>query len=244
MLSEFVGIAFHSPFIYNALYIISSACQAFGHAGSRAFEDSQMPSAPQRKPRGRGRPARSKADIQDSRARIAACALKLFREEGYAAVSMRRLAQEAGCTVVTLYSYYDRKIDILRDLWAQVFEELFDELERQPVAGRDAASRLTAIATGYVAFWLARRDHYFMVTQSDVSVFVKNDALLQRFAIFRDALARALEGKAGDAELTLKSDLLMCTLNGIAHNLITISAYPWTKPEKLVRAAVQGILRA
>lgn len=209
-----------------------------------------MPSAPHRKPRGRGRPARSKADIQDSRARIAACALKLFREEGYAAVSMRRLAQEAGCTVVTLYSYYDRKIDILRDLWAQVFEELFDELERQPVAGRDAASRLTAIATGYVAFWLARREHYFLVfmssgvTQPDVSVFVKNDALLQRFAIFRDALAKALEGEAGNAELVLKSDLLMCALNGIAHNLITISAYPWTKPEKLVRAAVQGILRA
>jgi AcrR family transcriptional regulator len=163
---------------------------------------------------------------------------------------MRRLAQEAGCTVVTLYSYYDRKIDILRDLWAQVFEELFDELERQPVAGRDGVSRLTAIATGYVAFWLARRDHYFMVfmssgvTQSDVSIFVKNDALLQRFAIFRDALAKALEGKAGDAELALKSDLLLCALNGIAHNLITISAYPWTKPEKLVRAAVQGILRA
>lgn len=209
-----------------------------------------MPSAPHRKPRGRGRPVRSQADIQDTRASIAACALKLFRAEGYAAVSMRRLAQEAGCTVVTLYSYYDRKIDILRDLWAQVFEELFDILERQPVGGRDPASRLAAIATGYVAFWLERRDHYFLVfmssgvTQPDVSIFVGNDALLQRFAIFRDALAKALEGKADDAALALKSDLLMCTLNGIAHNLITISAYPWTKPEKLVRTAVQGILRA
>lgn len=214
------------------------------------LEDPQMRSPPNRKPRGRGRPARSKADIQDARARIAACALKLFREEGYAAVSMRRLAHEAGCTVVTLYKYYDRKIDVLRDLWAQVFNELFDELDRQPVAGRDAVSRLNAIAIGYVAFWLERRDSYFMVfmssevTQSDVSVFVKNDALLQRFAIFRDTLAKALEENVSETELTMKSDLLLCALNGIAHNLITISAYPWTKPEKLVRAAVQGVLRA
>lgn len=210
---------------------------------------SQMSPPPDPKPRGRGRPARSQAHIEDVRARIAACALKLFREEGYAAVSMRRLAQEAGCTVVTLYKYYDRKIDVLRDLWAQVFNELFDELDRQLVADRDAVLRLNVIAIGYVEYWLKRRDHYFMVfmssglTQSDVSVFVQNDALLQRFAIFRDTLAKALDEKVSEAELTLKSDLLLCVLNGIAHNLITISAYPWTRPEKLVRAAVQGILR-
>ncbi|KAF0182174.1 MAG: TetR/AcrR family transcriptional regulator [Hyphomonadaceae bacterium] len=208
-----------------------------------------MSPPPDPKPRGRGRPARSQAHIEDVRARIAACALKLFREEGYAAVSMRRLAQEAGCTVVTLYKYYDRKIDVLRDLWAQVFNELFDELDRQLVADRDAVLRLNVIAIGYVEYWLKRRDHYFMVfmssglTQSDVSVFVQNDALLQRFAIFRDTLAKALDEKVSEAELTLKSDLLLCVLNGIAHNLITISAYPWTRPEKLVRAAVQGILR-
>jgi AcrR family transcriptional regulator len=213
------------------------------------LKDPQMSPPPDPKPRGRGRPARSQEHIEDVRARIAACALKLFREEGYAAVSMRRLAQEAGCTVVTLYKYYDRKIDVLRDLWAQVFNELFDELDRQLVADRDAVLRLNAIAIGYVEYWLKRRDHYFMVfmssglTQSDVSVFVQNDALLQRFAIFRDTLSKALDEKVSEAELTLKSDLLLCVLNGIAHNLITISGYPWTRPEKLVRAAVQGILR-
>ncbi len=46
--------------------------------------------------RARGRPARSKQQIEDRRAHIAACALKLFQEEGYAAISMRRLAEEAG----------------------------------------------------------------------------------------------------------------------------------------------------
>ncbi len=208
-----------------------------------------MSPPPDPKPRGRGRPARSQAHIEDVRAHIAACALRLFREEGYAAVSMRRLAQEAGCTVVTLYKYYDRKIDVLRDLWAQMFSELFDDLDRRLAAERDAVAGLNAIATGYVEYWLERRDRYFMVfmssglTQTDVSVFVQNDALLQRFAIFRDTLARALGKKASDADLTLKSDLLLCVLNGVAHNLITISGYPWAKPEELVRAAVRGLLR-
>lgn len=199
--------------------------------------------------RARGRPARSKQQIDDRRAHIAACALKLFREEGYAAISMRRLAEEAGCTVMTLYQYYKRRIDILRDLWAQVFEELFDALDDIAARESNAVARLNAIALGYVEFWLERRDRYFMVfmssgvTQSDVSVFVRQDAAMSRFAIFRDCLAKAAAG-ASASELTLKAQVLLCVLNGIAHNLITISAYPWPKPKKLVRSAISGLLGA
>jgi AcrR family transcriptional regulator len=197
--------------------------------------------------RGRGRPTRSQQQIDDRRAHIAACALKLFQEEGYAAISMRRLAEEAGCTVMTLYQYYKRKIDILRDLWAQIFEELFDALDDVAARESNAVTRLNAVALGYVEFWLERRDRYFMVfmssgvTQSDVSLFVRQDAVLSRFAIFRDCLAKALVG-ASASELTLKSQILLCALNGIAHNLITISAYPWSTPKKLVRGAVSGLL--
>jgi AcrR family transcriptional regulator len=199
------------------------------------------------RPRARGRPVRSRQQIDDRRAHIAACALRLFQEEGYAAISMRRLAQEAGCTVMTLYQYYKRKIDILRDVWAQVFDELFDALDDIAACERNAIAKLNAITLGYVEFWLERRDRYFLVfmssevTQSDVSVFVLEDSVLSRFAVFQQCLAEALPG-ASALELTLKSQTLLCALNGIAHNLITISAYPWSKPEVLVRAAVSGVL--
>jgi AcrR family transcriptional regulator len=206
-----------------------------------------QPNGPRQKPR--GRPAQSGRQIAEMRARITGCALKLFQEEGFAAVSMRRIATEAGCTVMTVYNYFERKIDILRELWAQVFEELFGALEREAAQHSDAASRLMAVSLGYVEFWLERRDHYFMVfmssgiSQSDVSVFVGNEAVLARFNIFRDSLAGALGNEASGEVLTLKSELLLCALNGIAHNLITISAYPWSKPEALVREAVSGVLK-
>lgn len=198
----------------------------------------------------RGRPAQSERQIAEMRARITGCALRLFEEEGFAAVSMRRIATEAGCTVMTVYKYFERKIDILRELWAQVFEELFDVLERRAAQHTDAAGRLMAISFGYVEFWLERRDRYFMVfmssglSQSDVSVFVGNETVLARFRLFRDSLAEALGNDASDAVLTLKSELLLCALNGIAHNLITIGAYPWSKPEALVGEAVAGILKS
>jgi len=184
------------------------------------------------------------------RQHIATCALRLFQEDGYDAVSMRRLASEADCTVMTLYRYFDRKIDILRALWGELFAELFDRLDEIAADESDAARRLDAVALGYVDFWLRRREHYFLVfmssgvSQPDVSIFVGDDGVVDRFSVLRKSLADALGADASEAGIDLKSQLLLCALNGIAHNLITISAYPWFKAEKLVRAAVSGTLKA
>ncbi|SDL90639.1 TetR/AcrR family transcriptional regulator [Maricaulis salignorans] len=198
--------------------------------------------------RTRGRPARSPEQIADMRGQISACALRLFQGEGYAAISMRRLAQEAGCTAMTLYKYFDSKIDILRTLWADVFDELFDGLEQIAARHSEPVARLNAVATGYVAYWLEHREHYFMVfmsggvSLSDVVGFVSDPALLARFEMLRTHLDCALGGDTEAGELRLKTDLLMCALNGIAHNLITINGYPWSDPEKLVRQATGGLL--
>jgi AcrR family transcriptional regulator len=201
-----------------------------------------------RAPRVRGRPARSPARIEEVRGRIAACAFRLFHEEGYAAISMRRLAEEAGCTVVTLYKYYDRKIDVLRDLWGRVFNELFDQLDEIAAANTDPAIRLQALAQAYVAFWLTRREHYFLVfmssgiSQAEVSIFVRDDPLILRFGVILNALAETLGVVPTDPGVAVKADLLMAVLHGVAHNQITIAAYPWTPPQTLIRTAVDALM--
>lgn len=198
--------------------------------------------------RSRGRPVRSDQDVAKTRQHIADCALRLFQAEGYEAVSMRRLAQEADCTVMTLYRHYDAKIDILRQIWRNVFAELFDQLDARAEGEADPIERLNAVALGYVEFWLAQRDRYFLVfmssgvSQDDVSVFVADDDLLLRFNVLQDSLAAALDSIGSDADPSLRNQVLMCSLNGIAHNLITISAYPWAEPETLVGEAVSGAL--
>ena len=182
------------------------------------------------------------------RAHIAACALKLFQQDGYAAISMRRLAQEAGCTAMTLYKYYDNKFDILSALWAEVFGRLFDELGRVAITKSDPEARLYAVALGYVSYWLEHREHYFLVfmsggvSQADVTGFVSGSETLARFDLLHTCLRAALGGDVSTEGLRLKTELLSCMLNGIAHNLITIGGYPWSAPEKLVRQAIDGLL--
>ncbi|MFM9862595.1 MAG: TetR family transcriptional regulator, partial [Micropepsaceae bacterium] len=68
----------------------------------------------------RGRPPLSSDQVDMMRKRIADAARRLFRDEGFEAVSMRRLATEAGCTPMSLYTYFDGKIDVLRSVWGDV----------------------------------------------------------------------------------------------------------------------------
>jgi len=193
----------------------------------------------------RGRPQRTEEQIAQMRAKISACALQLFQEEGFEAISMRRLAKEAGVTPMTLYKYFDSKIDILRSLWAEIFAELFADLERIAAREPETRARLQAVALRYVTYWLDNPEHYFMVfmskgiSQTDVRGFVEDDATLAWFEVLRDSLAAA---GATPSETPLKSEFLLCVLNGIAHNLITISSYPWPEPEDLVRLAINGLL--
>ncbi|MEQ9520727.1 MAG: TetR/AcrR family transcriptional regulator [Parvibaculum sp.] len=202
----------------------------------------------QPKRRARGRPAHSSKQIADMRVHISACALHLFLEEGYAAISMRRLAQEAGCAVMTLYKYFDNKIDVLRSLWADVFDELFDGLEETASQETEPVTRLNTIALGYVSYWLEHRERYFMVfmsggiSKADVVGFVSEGPSLARFEMLRTNLGAALGGGTDAETLQLKTDLLLCVLNGIAHNLITINGYPWSDPETLVHQAISGLL--
>lgn len=197
---------------------------------------------------GKGRPALSKAQKETMRGEIARHAERLFQDEGYSAISMRRLAGEVGCSPMTLYKYYENKIEILRQLWAQIFKTLFDHIERTQPRDASPAQALAHIAKTYVAYWLDHPEHYrlvFMsqgVSQREVGTFVDDTQISNHFIAFFEAMQQATRLDPQDQMLKHKTDLLICTLNGIAHSQITISAYPWTEAEKLVDMSVANLV--
>lgn len=203
--------------------------------------------APDRPRRGRGRPSRSAAEIADVRARIADCALRLFQQEGYAAVSMRKLAAEVGCTTKTVYAYFESKIDILSLLWSDVFTTLFDRLDAVAAEQSEPRARLEAVSQAYVRFWLEHRDHYFLVFMSrglsrdEVEGFVATGTPRARFELFTRCLAAVLGPGADGEAVRQRGEALICALNGISQALITISGHDWAPPESLVKIAVDGV---
>jgi len=165
----------------------------------------------------RGRPEMPADQRAQMQAQISEIAEALFTRDGYAKVSLRRIAKEIGCTPMALYGYYDSKFDILQSLCA-----------------------------AYIEFWLARPDYYrlvFMaegVTQPDVSLFLDTPHIIAKYSLFQKALSR-LCPQAPIAEIKLKLDFLLSALHGITHNKITISGYEWSAVEDQVGLVVRAV---
>jgi AcrR family transcriptional regulator len=194
----------------------------------------------------RGRPAASREKIVYMKERITQEARKLFLTEGYRAVSIRRIASGVGCASMTLYGYYPSKIDILRHIWGELFEALFADLNRISSQMIPLADRLNAVSIAYVEYWLKNPDHYRMVfmsegvSQPEVSIFVNNDAISAHYHLFYVLLTAATSATGNEA--ILRSEGLICALNGVAHSLITISGYDWSESHRLVSIIVNGFL--
>jgi AcrR family transcriptional regulator len=205
-------------------------------------KDSPPPPAHETK---RGRPSASVEKIHSMKARIADKARSLFMAEGYAAVSMRRIAAGIGCAPMSLYTYYPAKIDILRHLWAEVFDRLFCELFQIADRKLEPLEELLTVSRHYVQYWLEHPEHYRMVfmsegvSQPQVSVFVEGDEVSQQFQLFFKLMAQTTnEDEIGVKRL---GESLICALNGIAHCQITMSGHPWSPADQLVTTIVNGL---
>lgn len=196
----------------------------------------------------RGRPPLSATMRAAERLRISGLAEDLFGANGFESVSMRRLADAAGCTTMTLYAYFENKADILREIWSRMLEDLFDELEVMAPGIQRPEPRLHAICARYVQYWLDHPERYRMVfmtpgvSQNDVGVFVASERAAARYNLFFDTLARCA-ANADPGHLRLRGETLICGLHGIAHNHVTISQYPWESAAEHVNCLVRALTK-
>ena len=65
--------------------------------------------------------------------RVAQAALELFSESGYYDVTTNDIARRAGVSIGTLYSYYEDKRDIYRDLVDKLYRNVLDRMVPEEV---------------------------------------------------------------------------------------------------------------
>jgi len=181
------------------------------------------------------------------RAQIEQAASRLFQSEGYGAVSIRRIAKEVGCSPMAIYAYFDNKVDLLRSLWAQVFDDLFQKAQILVSAETSPKRRLHALSRGYVQYWLNNPERYRMVfmaegvSQSDVSIFVDHPNIAEHFARFFDLVSKVVEPETSGHVIKQKTDFLVATLQGLAHTQITLSGYDWAVPATPIDLAIRSL---
>lgn len=93
--------------------------------------------------------------------RIRAAALKLFAQQGYAAVSMRQIAKEVGVQAGALYNYTPDKQSLLFDLMQDHMAGLLDAWAAldKPAA---PLARLEAFTRFHISYNLERADAVFI----------------------------------------------------------------------------------
>jgi len=195
-----------------------------------------------------GRPRKSFAIAEAERGKILKAAEQLFTKEGYAGVSMRKVARVSGCSAAALYTLFPHKRALLRNIWERAFESLDRSLSRQRAS--DPEDLLRKLATGYVTFWAERPDHFralFLiedrVSEKGEQYFVETSRNLPKVvARFQRAAQDAIASRNAKMQPRALVELIFCALHGVASAVISMPEYEWPNPRALTERMMDSLL--
>lgn len=91
---------------------------------------------------------------KDTRSEISGCALRLFAERGYAAVSMRDIAEAVGVRQGAIYNHFASKQELLAELMTSHLEAVLRAHEAALAGVTGPVARLEAFARFHVGYHL------------------------------------------------------------------------------------------
>lgn len=160
---------------------------------------------------------------QKMHARMLEIATSVIATDGLAALQARRVAQEAGCAVGTLYNVFGGLDDLIIAANAQTLDRLGEALSQSDHATADQAikPRLLALALAYLAFaknnssaWRAVFEHQLGAGARVPDWYRERQAAL--FAIVEQVLGNAI------VDVTLRTSAAKALFSAV-HGIVTLS---------------------
>lgn len=155
------------------------------------------------------------------RASLLDVAAQLLAAEGPAALTMRRIATEAGCSTMVLYKHFGSKDAIAAALYREGFARLKRRLDAVPRNDEDPAEHLAALGRAYRENALAEPNFYDVMHGPGIPGYTPDAeataAANQSLAVLHEAAQRCIT--AGifrpDADPTEITDVLWAAAHGI-----------------------------
>ena len=204
---------------------------------------------------------RCRADHKDAVRRVILdAARELFVCEGYASVSLRKIARRIGYTPMAIYVHFRDKSEILDCICEESFACFRANAERLDGLGLPPRERLAAGLRAYVAFGLEHPHHYqltFMTPPCGTQSLGRRNEIGQdcyqrmrcRVALCMGAEVAGGEsgegGEAGEAtpEVELAAQTIWTAIHGLVSLLIARPEFPWLERERLIDSVIEGALR-
>jgi len=172
-----------------------------------------------------GSEQRRERDRQEMRDTILRAAIKLFAEESFEKVTMRRIAEAIDYTPGTLYWYFKDKDEIVFALHQRGFEILF--AMQQPIMGiSDPVERLRKLAEIYLQFAFDNPQYYdLMFINSATGRCIERDegswkAGEAAFGVLREIVRQVIE--AGRWRGTSDPDVAAYACWAAAHGIASL----------------------
>jgi AcrR family transcriptional regulator len=165
---------------------------------------------------------------EQSRDRILAAALHLFAQHGFAATSVKMIAQHAGVAQGLLYNYFESKTALLRAIFERSMADVRESFETAEASARPA-DRIEALVRS--ALDIVRRNRAFWQLSYQVRMQPEVRATLgEDIGTWADAIRGRLEAllhDAGSARPEIEARALFAAIDGVAqHFVLDPERYP------------------
>ena len=194
------------------------------------------------------RKERQKTEMREA---ILNAALKLFSDEGYDNVTMRKIADKIEYSVGTIYLYYKDKSEIFFELHNRGFAEFYKkQLSVQNI--KDPIERLYAHGEAYVQFAMEYPEYYdvMFISRTPSKELKKNDHWIEgerTYDLLKLNIKQAMEaGHFKGVDLEVAAFSLWSFVHGMASLYVRerLMMMPTEFIKPLIKGALQFLSRA
>lgn len=184
-------------------------------------------------------------------AKLLEAARELFLSRGVNAVTVRSIAQRAGCSIGLLYHYVDSKEDLLARLLADTFTRLLERLRRQAESRPEPLEKLGALLAAYVQFGLEHPHDYallFAAGPGEVHEHlcrVFHTLGIECYGVIRDCCAECIargEFREDLQDAEAAAQALWAGAHGLVHLLGAVEGFPFRPRNALLRCHIENLV--
>ena len=198
--------------------------------------------------------ARSDQQKTEVRELILTAARQIVVRDGFAALSIRKLAKEIGYAPGTIYLYFGNRDALTREICLQGFAELSEHLDLV-VEIADPRERLTALLHAYADFALQNPETYrlsFMEDPKFAEEMMRAAPLESEHGAGRRAftlIVRTLQdlkqsgGVRAEEDEALLAEMFWTSVHGVVSLNLVYPAFPITPTEVLLQKTIECLLK-
>lgn len=195
---------------------------------------------------------RREREQEDLRQKILDAASELFAKEGYANVSMRKIADKIEYSPTTIYLYFKDKTDLLNEICEETFGKLIETVSLIEAQGiGEPIDYLQKGMRAYIEFGLKYPNHYEVTLITPIMDFLGKDlhpyegsSGQKAFEYIVRQVAGSMEkGQIKQGDAAAVSQTVWAAIHGVTALLISHKDFPFVDRKVLIDSVINTTIK-